>query len=182
MWFVDFGRQPNWKMKSHNWSNQKYKNGFFLMCSLWLRKLKLITYFFNSMQFSNKLQKLSFIKLHETNSFTPNCKNTFSPESHERNLRIDWNMFLHDPTWKSHLMKPCSFFSVFVRNFIAHAWFWLFSLFIKFINLSICSTPIHMRSDKQVKKSQNSHVISWKVFNTSNFLSIFLWLFTYPGH
>ena len=29
MWFVDFGWQPNWKMKSHNCLNLKYKNEFF---------------------------------------------------------------------------------------------------------------------------------------------------------
>ena len=36
MWFEDFGQQPNWKLKGHNWSNQKYKNGFFLMSSICL--------------------------------------------------------------------------------------------------------------------------------------------------
>ena len=29
LWFEDFGRQPNWKLKGHNWSNHKYYNGFF---------------------------------------------------------------------------------------------------------------------------------------------------------
>ena len=29
MWFEDFGRQPNWKLKGHNWSNQISQNGFF---------------------------------------------------------------------------------------------------------------------------------------------------------
>ena len=36
LWFEDFGRQPNWKLKGHNRSNQKYRNGFFLMSSLCL--------------------------------------------------------------------------------------------------------------------------------------------------
>ena len=39
LWFEDFGRQPNWKLKGHNWSNQKYQNEFFLMSSLWLMEL-----------------------------------------------------------------------------------------------------------------------------------------------
>ena len=29
--FEDFGQQPNWKLKGHNRSNQKYQNKFFLM-------------------------------------------------------------------------------------------------------------------------------------------------------
>ena len=28
-WFEYFGRQPNWKLKGHNWSDQKSQNGFF---------------------------------------------------------------------------------------------------------------------------------------------------------
>ena len=71
--------------------------------------------FFNSKNFSTKLQNFSFIELHETNSFTPDCKNAFSFESHEILLRIDWNMFLHDLVWKSHHMKPSSFFQFLVE-------------------------------------------------------------------
>ena len=68
------------------------------------------TCFLNSRHFFTKILNFSFIKLHETNSFTPDCKNIFSSKSHEIHLKIDWNIFLHDPTWKSHHMKPCSLF------------------------------------------------------------------------
>ena len=39
MWFEDFGQQPNWKLKGHNQSDQKYQNGFFLISSIWLMDL-----------------------------------------------------------------------------------------------------------------------------------------------
>ena len=39
LWFEDFGRQPKWKLKGHNRSYQKSKNGFFLMSSLWIIEL-----------------------------------------------------------------------------------------------------------------------------------------------
>ena len=41
LWFEDFGRQPNWELKGHNWSDQKSKNGFFLMPSIWIIELKI---------------------------------------------------------------------------------------------------------------------------------------------
>ena len=43
------------------------------------------------------------------------AKKHFSSKSHERHLRIKWNMFLHDPDWKSHHMKPCSVFQFLVE-------------------------------------------------------------------
>ena len=100
---------------------------------------------------STNFKTFSFIELHETHSFTLDCKNTFSPELHERHLIIDWNMFLHDPTWKCHHMKPFSFFLGSGQNFTAHTWFWLFNLFFKFVSLSICLNLIHMRRDNQVE-------------------------------
>ena len=77
--------------------------------------------------------------------------NKFSSESHERHLKIKWNVFLHDLAWKSHHMKPCSFFS-FGRIFIGRTWFCLFNLFVKVVSLSACLTLIHMRSGNQVEK------------------------------
>ena len=89
------------------WENfSKYEN---------LNFSSIFAHFFNSKNFSTKLQNFSFIELHETNSLTPDCKNTFSPESHEILIRIDWNTFLQDPSWKYHHMKPCSFFQFLVK-------------------------------------------------------------------
>ena len=43
------------------------------------------------------------------------CIHTFSSGSHEIHLAFDWNMFLHDPTWKTHLMKSCSNFQFLIE-------------------------------------------------------------------
>ena len=40
MWFEAFGRQQNWKLKGHNWSNQKFQNVFLLMSSICLTELR----------------------------------------------------------------------------------------------------------------------------------------------
>ena len=56
----------------------------------------------------------SFIELHETHSFTTDCKNTFS-QFHKRHLIIEWNIFLDDPAWKFHHMNPCSIFMFLVE-------------------------------------------------------------------
>lgn len=58
---------------------------------------------------------ISFIEFHETHFFTTDCKSLFSPKSHERHVRIELDMFLHDPKWKYHLMKPCSVFQFLVE-------------------------------------------------------------------
>ena len=63
----------------------------------------------------SQTHNILFIKLHESHFFITDCKNTFSPKSHEILLRIDWNMFLHNPTWKYYLMKPCSNFQFLVE-------------------------------------------------------------------
>ena len=57
-----------------------------------------------------------FIELHETHSFTLDCKDTFSPECHEIHLRIEWNMFLHDHAWNLIIWSHVHFFS-FSSNF-----------------------------------------------------------------
>ena len=70
-------------------------------------KLKLITCFLNQNHYFHQFQKKNyFIEFHETHFFTRDCRNTISPKYHERHLIIEWNMFLHDPTWKYHHMKP----------------------------------------------------------------------------
>ena len=74
------------------------------------------TCFLNSKHFFTKLQSFSFIELHETNTSTLDWKHTFSFESHEIHLTFNWNMFLHDPTWKSHLMESCSNFQFLVES------------------------------------------------------------------
>ena len=99
---------------------------------------------------SINFKTFSFIEFHETHSFTSDYKDIFSSISREIHLRIEWNMFLHDPTWKYHHMKPCSFFQFFGRIFTARTWFWLFSLFVKFVSLSTFSTLIHMRRGNKV--------------------------------
>ena len=73
------------------------------------------TWFLNSKHFLTKLLNFSFIELHETNSSILDCIHTFSFESHEIHLTFDWNMFLHDPTWKSHLVDSCSNFQFLVE-------------------------------------------------------------------
>ena len=73
------------------------------------------TCFLNWKHFFTKLQNVYFIELHETNSSILDCKPTFSYEYHEIHITIEWNMFLHDPTWKYHLMESCSNFQFLVE-------------------------------------------------------------------
>ena len=69
---------------------------------------------------------------------------------HRLYIEIEWDMFVHDPEWKSYHMKSSSFFSVFGQIFIARAWFWLFIHFVKFVSLRTSSTQNHMRIGNQV--------------------------------
>ena len=108
--------------------------------------------FSTQINFSPKLQNFSFIKLHETNSSTLDCIHTFSSKYDEIHLTLERNMFLHDPTWKYHLMESCLNFLVFGRIFTLYTWNWLFNFFVKFLSFSIFSILIHMKSSKQVQK------------------------------
>jgi len=78
-------------------------------------KLKLLTHFSNTRHSFIKLQTFSFIEPHEINFFIMDCKNLFSPESHEIHLGIEWDMVLHDPKWKSYHMKSSSIFQFWVK-------------------------------------------------------------------
>ena len=71
---------------------------------------------------------------------------------------ISWktshNWLKHASSWS--YMKISSYeamfnFSVFGRLFIACTWFWLFTLFVKFVSLSTFSTPIYMRIRNQLE-------------------------------
>ena len=59
--------------------------------------LKILTQFSNTKHSFIKLQTFSFIEPHETHFFITDCKNLFSPESHEIHLGIEWDLLLHDP-------------------------------------------------------------------------------------
>ena len=48
--------------------------------------------------------------------------------------------------------------------------------------LAFAQIEFAWKAVKKYKTSQNSHLSSHNVFNTSNFRAIFLWLFTFPGH
>ena len=98
--------------KFFEWENfSKYENSNFSST---------FTCFLNSKHFFTKLQNFSFIELHETNSSTLDCIHTFSSESHEIHLTFNWNMFLHVPKWKYHLMNSCSNFQFLVEFSPAH--------------------------------------------------------------
>ena len=88
--------------KFFKWENfYKYENSNFSST---------FTCFLNSKHFFSKLKNFSLIELHETNSPTLDWIHTFSSDSHEIHLIFNWNMFLHDTTWKHHLVKSCSKF------------------------------------------------------------------------
>ena len=108
-------------------------------------------HFQNTKHIFNNLQTFSFIEPHEKNFFITDCKNLFSIETHEIHLGIKWDLFLHDPEWKSYHMKSMFIFSIIGRIFITRAWFWLFSHFAKFVNLRTCSTQNKMRIGNQVQ-------------------------------
>ena len=78
-------------------------------------KLKVLTHFSNIRHSFIKLETFSFIKSHEIHFFIMDCKNLFSPKSHEINLRIKWEMFLTDHERKSYHMNPCSIFQFLVE-------------------------------------------------------------------
>jgi hypothetical protein len=81
-------------------------------------KLKLLIHFhlFSQLKaFFHKTYKLFFHQTPWDQLITPGWKNTFSSKYHEIHLIIDWNIFLHDPTWKYHLMRPCSNFQFLVE-------------------------------------------------------------------
>jgi hypothetical protein len=132
--------------------------------------------------FSPNFKNFSFIEFHETSSPTSDCINIFSYETHEIHIIFDQKMFLHDPTWKYHRVYSSSKFQLLVE----------FSPSAHEIGCLSCSSSLWVLKSSQlwfawkvVKKyntSKNSHWISRNVFNTSNFLAIFLWLFTLPGH
>ena len=60
-------------------------------------KPQLLTQFSNTRNSFITLQTFSFIEPLETHFFITDCKNLFSPESHEIHFRIEWDLFLHDP-------------------------------------------------------------------------------------
>ena len=82
----------------------------------------------------------SFIELHETHSFTSDCRNTFSLESHERHQ----NRMKHVSSWS--YMKILSYeamliFSHFGQIFTTCTWFWMFSPFwLVIFKLSSCDS------------------------------------------
>ena len=87
----------------------------------WVRKkilsTKTQTYhlFLKHKSFFPSLQNLFFHWFPWDTLSTMDCKITFSPEPLEWHLIIKWNMFLHDPEWKSNHMKPCSVFQFLVK-------------------------------------------------------------------
>ena len=83
-----------------------------------------------------KLQTFSFIKPHETNFFITDCKNLFSIESHGIHLGIEWDLFLHDPEWKSYHMKSSSIFQFLVEFSSPVHDFGCSTIFFKFMSLS----------------------------------------------
>ena len=138
--------------------------------------------FLNSNNFFTKLLNFSFMELLETNSFILDCSFTFLSKYHEILLTFNWNFFLHDPTWKYHLMESCSDFQFLVE----------FSPPTHEIGCSLCLSSslvlefgqlrVRWEAENMLKTSQNSHLSFMKVLNISNFRLIFLWLFIFPNH
>ena len=75
------------------------------------------TFFLNSKHTFSRHRNFSFIELPWDRLTDSGLHFTFSSKTHERDIIFDWNMFLHDPTWKFQLMYSCSKFEYFSRNF-----------------------------------------------------------------
>ena len=71
-------------------------------------------------------------------------------------------MFLHDPTWNFQLVDSCSKFEIFWSKFHLCTWNWLFGLHDKFVNFSINSTHICMKSGEHI---QNISKVAFKISN-----------------
>ena len=154
--------------KFFEWEN-KYENSNFSST---------FTCFLNSKHFFTKLLKFSFIELHETNSFTLDWKNTFSSKSHAIQIRIDWNMFLHDPTWKYHLMKPCSFFSFKAKFHCPHM------ILVVQPVCQVCEFKNLLNSDSHEKWKSSRKLLKIQNQASEKFSSLlfFKLSFTFPDH
>ena len=98
-----------------------------------------------------KLQTFSFIEPHETHFSITDYKNLFSPESNEIYLGIEWDLFLHDPKWKSYHMKSSSFFQFLVEFSSPVHEFGCSTHFDKFVSLRTSSMQNHMSIGNQVQ-------------------------------
>ena len=78
-------------------------------------KLKLLTQFSNTKHSFIELQTFSFIEPHERHFSSQIVKHLFSTKFHEMHLGIKWDLFLHDPKWKSYHMKSSSIFQFLVE-------------------------------------------------------------------
>ena len=96
------------------------------------------------------------------------CKNTFSPESHERFLRIEWNMFLHDPTWKYHHMKPCSFFQFLVEFSPLHM------ILVVQLVCQVCEFKHLLNSDSHEKMKSSRKILKIHNQDFRNFSSLLI--------
>jgi hypothetical protein len=145
-------------------------------------KLKLLTHFSDTRHSLIKLQTFSFIEPHETQFFITDCKNLFSPKSHEIHIGIEWDMFLHDPKWKSYHMNSCLIFQFLVKfSSLVHD-FGCSAILSSLWVYALAQLKITWGSGFKYKTYQNAQTRFQKVFITCNFQAIFLWHFTLPNH
>ena len=78
--------------------------------SLYHFSLQLKTHFF-------ELENFFFIKLSMTSANPSWLALAFFIKTHETNFILDWNIFLHDLTWKFQFVNSCFKFDIFGQNF-----------------------------------------------------------------
>ena len=90
------------------------------------------------------------------------------------NLRIEWDLFLHDIESKSFHMKSSSFFQFLVEFSLPMDDFGCSTHFVKFLSLSTCSTQCHMRIGNQVQELSQCIFKLLEVFHHLYFSSYLL--------